>query len=863
MGEGTVLERLQVIISASTRPLRDALNALTRSVRQTSGTVDRHTGKINNAFKKVGKTVAAALSVAAIVSFGKSCIELGSDLSEVQNVVDVTFGNASEDINKFAKNAIKQFGLSETSAKRYSSTMGAMLKSMGLNSDAVLDMSKNLTGLSADMASFYNLSSEEAFSKIRSGISGETEPLKQLGINMSVANLEAFALSRGINKAYNSMTQAEQATLRYNYLLRVTKDAQGDFARTSDSWANQTRILAESFNSVKASIGQGLINVFTPVLRIINKFISRLQVAAQTFQSFTEKIFGKSGSSSSGGLPSELYDAADNTEAMAGAMSDTADSAKRAKGALAGFDKLNNRSGSSDTGSGGSTGGGTGSSVYSSALESSSDAFADKAFKSIDKIQAKLKQLNKFLKTNFGGTFKKIISDGKKNFNDLKANVTKIWKDIGTLKSPVKNWFTNDYVPYLQTMGNYIAVELDSCARLFNLVFGSVWNDFIFPVFSNFVSVGLPMITQFSTEALNTLTIFRENVTEIFTTLWQEGVSPALQELSTIWTDCVNTLSDVWHTYGEKIFDGINEAIDNTAYVFMDMWEKWIKPVWDKFIEVLDKVWKEHMQPFIANLLSFAAEFVDCALTIYNKFIAPLIAWIVDKLAPVFTKVFKNIIETAGRYIGNLVDAASGIITALRGVIQFIKGVFTGDWKGAWEGIKNIFKGIWDSFESLAKAPLNLVIGTVNKFISGAESAINALIRGLNKISVDIPDWVPKPLGGKKFGVNLDSVNFNQISYLAKGGVVDSATLAVIGEAGREAVVPLENNTGWMDKLASYLTAKMDSTGIINAINSLAGVIGNGNIYLTAEMDGDIVYKSIVKRNRQHVKQTGKSEFVY
>lgn len=127
------------------------------------------------------------------------------------------------------------------------------------------------------------------------------------------------------------MTQAEQATLRYNYLLSVTKDAQGDFARTSDSWANQTRILAESFNSVKASIGQGLINVFTPVIRIINKFISRLAVAAQTFQAFTEKIFGKSGSSSAGGLPSELADAADETADMSSSMADTAKSAQKAK----------------------------------------------------------------------------------------------------------------------------------------------------------------------------------------------------------------------------------------------------------------------------------------------------------------------------------------------------------------------------------------------------------------------------------------------------------------------------------------------------------------------------------------------------
>lgn len=859
---GTVLEKLQVIISASTKPLRDELKKVNSSVKNTASSVNKQTSAISGAFKKIGGTIAAAMSVKTIISFGKSCIELGSDLAEVQNVVDVTFGKSSEEINKFAKNAITQFGLSETSAKRYSSTMGAMLKSMGISSDAVLDMSKNLTGLSADMASFYNLSSDDAFAKIRSGISGETEPLKQLGINMSVANLEAYALSQGINKSYNSMTQAEQATLRYNYLLSVTKDAQGDFARTSDSWANQTRILAESFNSVKASIGQGLINVFTPVLRIINKFISRLAVAAQTFQSFTEKIFGKSGSSSAGGLPSELADAADETSDMSGAMADTAKSAKEAKGALAGFDKLNNRSSSSDSSSGSSSG--TGSGAYTSALENSvdTDSFADKAGKSLDKLQAKVKRFTNIFKSTFGSTFSKIATDGKRNFNVLKNNITRVWSDLKTLKSPIKNWFTNDYVPYLQTMGNYIAVELDSCAQIFNTVFGSVWSDFIFPVFSNFITVGLPMITQFATEALNTITIFRQNMTDIFIMLWQEGVSPALQTLSTIWTDTVNTLADTWNTYGQAIFDGINEAINNTAKLFKETWEKWIKPVWDKFIETINKVWKDHMQPFLANILSFVAEVIDCGLMIYNNFIAPIVSWVVDILAPIITGVANAIFDKISVVVGGIIDFINGIITTLRGIIEFIKGVFTGDWSLAWDGIKNIFKGIWDSFVELAKAPLNLLIGTINTFIAGAEGAINVLIRGLNHISIDVPDWVPK-IGGKKYGVSLNDVSFSRIEYLAKGGVVNSPTLSVIGEAGREAVVPLENNTGWMDKLATYLSAKMDNTGVINAINNLTKVVGDGNIYLTAEMDGDIVYKSVVKRNKQHIKQTGKSEFVY
>lgn len=244
----------------------------------------------SNLASKIGGIMATAFAFDEIFEFGKEAVELGSDLAEVQNVVDVTFGGASGVIDDFAKNAIKQFGLSELSAKQFSSTMGAMLKSMGGFDDAeIVEMSTALAGLAGDMASFYNLDAQEAFDKLRSGISGETEPLKQMGINLSVANLEAFALAQGISKSYDKMTEQEKALLRYNYLLSATADAQGDFARTQDSWANQTRILTEEFNSLKGTLGQGLINVLNPLVTNINgSLMPTLQGLADKFLELTE-----------------------------------------------------------------------------------------------------------------------------------------------------------------------------------------------------------------------------------------------------------------------------------------------------------------------------------------------------------------------------------------------------------------------------------------------------------------------------------------------------------------------------------------------------------------------------------------------
>lgn len=265
----------------------------TKGFNKGVGNMQKSISGLSGTISKLGVAIGLAFSARAVINFGKECINLGSDLQEVQNVVDVTFGNMSDRINEFAKNAITQFGLSELAAKQYASTMGAMLKSMGFNQADVLEMSTTLAGLAGDIASFYNLTGDEAFTKIRAGISGETEPLKQLGINLSVANLEAFALAEGITKSYNAMTEQEKAMLRYKYLLKTTADAQGDFARTSDSWANQTRILTEQFNSLKATIGQGLINVLTPVVKFLNVVLAKLQSVANTFKALTEYLFGK------------------------------------------------------------------------------------------------------------------------------------------------------------------------------------------------------------------------------------------------------------------------------------------------------------------------------------------------------------------------------------------------------------------------------------------------------------------------------------------------------------------------------------------------------------------------------------------
>lgn len=252
-----------------------------RKTRQTREEVEGQAqgirGAMQNAFSfAAGDLLSEGLREAWQMAkeFAMDSLSVASDLAEVQNVVDVTFGEGASQINAWAKSAKNAFGMGELKAKQFSGTMGAMLKSMGFTGDEAMGMSTNLVQLAGDMASFYNLDHETAFEKIRAGISGETEPLKQLGINMSVANLEAYAMSQGIDKAYESMTQAEQAALRYNYLISATADAAGDFNRTSDSYANQVKLLQENLDIVKGRFGNALVEILTPQLQGINALLN-------------------------------------------------------------------------------------------------------------------------------------------------------------------------------------------------------------------------------------------------------------------------------------------------------------------------------------------------------------------------------------------------------------------------------------------------------------------------------------------------------------------------------------------------------------------------------------------------------------
>ena len=433
------------------------------------------------------KTAIGFKAIQGLVDFGRSAVDLGSQITEVENVVDVAFGSMSDKAYQFASTAKEQFGLSGLAAKQYSGTMMAMMKSSGVAQDAASKMSISLAGLAGDIASFYNIDTDTAFQKIRSGISGEIEPLRQLGINLSVANMESYALSRGITTSYNAMSQAEKVALRYNYLMSVTGDVQGDFARTSGTWANQVRLLTLNFQSLSAVIGQGLIAGILPAIQALNALMSKLMQAANAFRNFMYVLMGKKLKGSQSGVSdivSNLGGIETAGDDASSGLDDATSSAKKLKKALSvlPFDQLNQLTDNSDNS-------GTASKSLGSGLGDLADSFAgmqdslDEVLTvdetPINKWAAKIRKafINKDWQ-GLGSTIADMINVGMEKIYEVIS-----WNNVGPKITEFVNAFTTAFNSMVSgidfdLMGRLLGAGINTAVNTLNLLLGDGGIDF-------------------------------------------------------------------------------------------------------------------------------------------------------------------------------------------------------------------------------------------------------------------------------------------------------------------------------------------------------------------------------------------------
>lgn len=806
-------------------------------------------GDIKPKLKSLAMAVTAAFSVKKLVDFGRQSIETASDLAEVQNVVDTAFGESKQKMEDFADTAVKTYGISKLTAKQTGSNFMAMAAGMGLANDSASDMAMALTGLSADMASFYNVGQDVASTALKSIFTGETETLKQFGIVMTDANLQAYALSKGITKSTADMSQAEKVQLRYNYVMSQTALAQGDFAKTSDSWANQTRILSEQWKEFGATIGTVLMNVLLPAVKAINSVLSQLISLAQGAARALSKAFGFELSNSA----DEAQSIVKSTSQAVDNYSDIANDAKQTQeaqeGSLASFDQMNKLNDESKSDSTGVSGAGEIMQPSGTSVEVDTGKADKKLSDFFKSVRTQFEKLADYLDMNFKPIFADIWSGLERESIELAQILGGVFSDIKSLSEPLKAYFINDFTPLMQTAFSTLGKIGIGLFDSFNKVFSDIWNVAVFPILQNFLAVGLPLITDFGTQVWNTLGVLFDNIKEIFDTLWNGVAQPVLNALKTLWCDTWHSISDFWNEWGQPIFDGINEGLTTTKNVFLNLWETVLKPVFDELMSVADSVWTEHLKPLLDEFLDFVGTLITSVLSIYNKAIAPVVNWLVSILGLIVSSVLGKIIKTVGNVISNIIDAVKNIISALKGVVLFIVGVFTGDWKKAWQGVKKIFKGVWDALVDIAKTPINLIIGLINGLTGAVEDALNWIIDGINELSFTTPDWLPGDLGGQTFGFDLSQIDIPEIPKLAQGAVIppNSEFLAVLGD----------------QKRGTNIEAPLDTItqAVLQALVSYGGAGGNQKISVTIPLtlNGRTITQIVIDDINDYIKRNGRS----
>ena len=405
-----------------------AANSLATSFDVFSRSSGNATKKSFSLAGALGKLYAGYWLVFRGMSKVKDAVDYAADLTEVQNVVDNSFGEMTGKVNDYAKESISSLGMSELAFKTYASQYQSMGNAMGIGnsqiakannflaqttdgyvqaSDSLADVSLNLTKLAGDMASFYNKDQAEVADDLRAVYTGMVIPLRKYGLDLTQATLKEWAMKQGLDANVDSMSQAEKTMLRYQYVMANTQTLHNDFIRTQDTWSNQVRILAENFKNLGATIGTPIINAVKPVVAAINIMIEHVNAFAQVVSEALGTIFGWKYEMGQGGITTDFENAEDASSGIANNTGTAANNAKKLKSYLMGIDELNVMSEDTSSTSGGSGSGGTGG----------SSASADG--NNLGKWVEVEKKYNSSIKTleQLGVTISKTLSDAMESIN--------------------------------------------------------------------------------------------------------------------------------------------------------------------------------------------------------------------------------------------------------------------------------------------------------------------------------------------------------------------------------------------------------------------------------------------------------------
>ena len=746
-------------------------NKFKKELKNVNNQANTASTQISASLSKIGKAVTAAFSVAAIVKFGKECLNVATEttnawigLNSILTGQGKSFNQAKAFINDYISDGLVPLNNAVAAYKN--------LTLRGYNSDQI-QKTMNALKNSATFARQSTYTLGEAVQTATEGLKNENSVVvDNAGVTKNVAKMwEDYAKS--IGKTTNNLTQAEKIQAEVNGILEETRFQSNDAAIYTQTYAGKVAQLSSAFTNMKMAIGnviQPIVKAFIPIVTSAVNAVTKLFTALSGLLS----LFGLKADSVET-VSSGIGDMASSANNASDAVSGIGDSAKKTakdiKKSLAGFDEINKLDDNSDSGSS-SASGGAGAGGISDGLDVSATVEQDTS--AIDGLLGKLKELADIFKEGFKASFGDTNFDGILNhLNNIKKTLKEIWTDPEVIKA-ADNWVKT----LMYTLGQVTGAVARIGVNIAEFFVGSIdkylsqnkerIKSFIVNMFNieserlkivgNFAQalgeisdvfksdtakqIGADIIAMFANPFMSALELASKFVRDLTAIMLQ----PIIDNAEKIKTSIENTLvpiqtltgtlseaftyigdkcNEVYDTYLKPFFDSLKTGISDTFGKFLDIYNEYIVPFLQYVADGFSNLWEQHLQPFVDKVAEFIGAVIEALQALWEGCLKPLIDWIIQNVIPAVVPVLEKVWDAVSSVFGSIVDTIKGIIEILTGLINFIVGVFTGDWDKAWTGIKQIFGGIWDAIKGIVSTIWNAIKGIITTAIEAVKSIIS------------------------------------------------------------------------------------------------------------------------------------------
>lgn len=763
-------------------------NKFSSQLKNIDAQANTASSKISSSLSKIGKAALAAFSVAAVVKWGKECLNVATEtsnawigLNSILTGQGKSFDKAKQFINDYISDGLVPLNNAVTAYKN--------LAARGYNSDQI---QKTMIALknSATFGRQSTYSLGEAVQTASEGLKNENSILvDNAGVTKNVAKMwEDYAKS--IGKTTNNLTQQEKIQAEVNGILQETKFQSNDAAIYANTYSGKVAQLSQAFTTMKTAIGnaiQPIAKLFIPIITGAVNVVTRLFTALSGLLA----LFGlkadsvETVSSGIGDLATQAGDASDAISGVGDSAKKAGKDAKKASNNLAAFDNLNvlqkdtNASSGSGGGAGGSSAGIKDTLDVSSTITEDTSAF--------DGLIARVKELAGIFKSGFDISFGDTNFDGIiGHLKGIKDTIINIWTDPKVLGA-AENWaktllFTLGQVTgsvariginlaegLVGSIDKYLSQNVERIkghiCKMFDIsskdltLTGNLFQALgeISDVFKSDTAkqIGANIIAIFANPFMSIQELCGKFVLDLKAILFQpiidnaekikttiENVMKPIESFTSTLAQAMTYVGDKWNeVYDQHIhplMESLKTGISDTFGKFLDAYNTYVAPMLERLATKFNELWNTHLKPFVDNVAGLIGSIADAVTALWNNILKPVIDWIIQNILPVLVPIFEALWNTICNVFGAITDTIGGIIQTFKGLIDFIVGIFTGDWNKAWEGIKTFFTGIWNAIKGVVSTVWNAIKGIIETVINVIKGIITTVFNAIKTVISNI-----------------------------------------------------------------------------------------------------------------------------